>query len=287
MEFQVQDIRTWSEFTDFVCSMSGEWAYRGQTHDWPLCTSLERALNNWEVDLAEGPDVERQIIRDFRRRYRGEAEDRANSDTLYCLSLMQHHGAPTRLLDWTYSSFVAAKFAIETGAKDGVVWCMNTAWCHHAAVKVTGGKAIVARNIDLSRGDVSFLPLYMGDAGARCRFVMPENPMKLNERLTIQQGVFMCPGDVTVGFVENLQAMTGWDSRNSLIKMRFNLERNEAVRFVMTLRRMNVDSGVLFPGVDGFARSLGERLPLYVDLARRMIGTENFKTGEYHLTQRP
>jgi len=279
MEFQVQDIRTWSEFTDFVCSLSGEWAYRGQTHDWPLRTSLERALNNWEVDLAEGPDVERQIIRDFRRRYRGEAEYRVNSDTLFCLALMQHYGAPTRLLDWTYSPFVAAKFALETGAKDGVVWCMNTAWCHQAAVEVAGSEAIAARNVDSSRGDVSFRPLYIGDDGARRKFVMAENPMQLNERLIIQQGVFMCPGDVAAGFVENLQAMTGWDSRNNLIKIRFNLERNEAVRFVVTLRRMNVDSGVLFPGLDGFARSLGERLPLYVDLARRMIGTENFKTG--------
>ncbi len=279
MEFQVQDIHTWSEFTDLVRSLSGEWAYRGQTHDWPLRTSIERALNNWEVDLVEGPDVERQIIRDFRRKYRGESENRVNSDTLYCLALMQHYGAPTRLVDWTYSPFVGAKFAIETGAKDGVVWCMNTSWCHQAAVEVAGAASIAARNVDSSRGDVSFLPLYIGDGCARRRFVMPENPMQLNERLIIQQGIFMCPGDVASGFVENLQAMRGWDSRNNLIKMRFNLERNEAVRFVMTLRRMNIDSGVLFPGLDGFARSLGERLPLYVDLARRMIGTENFKTG--------
>jgi hypothetical protein len=156
---------------------------------------------------------------------------------------------------------------------------MNTAWCHQAAVEIAGSQAIAARNIDSSRGDVSFRPLYIGDGGARRKFVMSENPMQLSERLIIQQGVLMCPGDVAAGFVENLQAMTGWDSRSNLIKVRFNLERGDAMRFALTLRRMNVDSAVLFPGLDGFARSLRERLPLYVDLSRRMIGSENFKTG--------
>lgn len=274
---QVQVVQDWSQFNDFVHSLPGEWAYRGQTHDWPLRTSLERALVKWEA-LAEGPSVEQQIIRDFRRRYRGEAENRVSSDTLYCLALMQHHGAPTRLLDFTYSPFVAAKFALETGARDGVVWCINTAWCHQNAVEVAG-EAVTARNIDSSRDDGSFLPMYMGNTGTGLKFIMAENSMQLNERLIIQQGVFMCPRDVGAGFEENLEAMKDWNCRGNLIKMRFDLSRDEAAHFVVTLRRMNITSAVLFPGLDGFARSLGEMLPLYLDMARREIGTENFKIG--------
>ena len=38
---------------------------------------------------------------------------------------MQHHGAPTRLIDFTWSPYVAAFFALERTLADGVVWAMN------------------------------------------------------------------------------------------------------------------------------------------------------------------
>ena len=38
-------------------------------------------------------------------------------------------------------------------------------------------------------------------------FACPQNPFRLNERLTIQKGVFMCPGNVTVPFEENLGSL--------------------------------------------------------------------------------
>lgn len=278
MEIAVREIGSWSEFADFVSSLSGEWAYRGQCRDWPLSTSLERSLGNWGVDLSEAPRVERQLIREFRRQYRCEAQISANSDTLYCLAMMQHHGAPTRLLDWTYSPFVAAKFAMEAGAKEAVLWCLNTAWCYEGAAKVAGRERVVARNDDSSRNDSSFIPLYMPEE-SRQKFVFVENAVHLNERLIIQQGVFLCPGDIGVPFVENLKAMGGWDSKENILKLRLEMALADLVRFVVALRRMNVDSAVLFPGLDGFARSLHERVPLMADFAKRSIGDQNHRTG--------
>jgi hypothetical protein len=279
-DFAVRDICSWPQFIEFVSGLEGEWAFRGQSKDWPLRTALERGLQNWKIDLLEGPSIERQLLREFRRRYRGEAQSRVSSDTLFCMALMQHHGAPTRLLDCTYSPFVAARFALEFGnkEKEAVIWCISIAWLYDAAVDAVGSELITRRNDDSTRCDVSFLPLYMPD-GRPHKFVHGENPLNLNERLVIQQGVFLCPGDAGSTFVDNLTAMRGWNLAENVLKLRLLMDGTELKRFAFALTRMNVGSEVLFPGLDGFARSLNERLLLMADLARRKVGSANHIIG--------
>src|SRR5438445_599273 len=43
------------------------------------------------------------------------------------LALMQDHGAPTRLLDFTWSPYVAAFFALHNTTHEGVIWACNPA----------------------------------------------------------------------------------------------------------------------------------------------------------------
>jgi len=274
-EFCTLDVRSWTELTEIISEQKGRWTYRGQRKDWPLKTSLERTLGDWEIDLSEGPRIEAQIIREFRRQYRGDDQARVKTDTLYCLALMQHHDAPTRLLDWTYSPFVAAKFAIEAGGKDAVIWCLDRRWCYEAVIKVAEDKRIKERDTDESRNDSTFLPLYC-DERERRKFVFLENPLDLNERLTIQQGIFLCPGDIGASLVENIQAMDGFNVKENLVKLRMKMA-DQVYEFARMLKNMNVNSAVLFPGLDGFARSLGESLFLHRDFAQRRIGHSEHK----------
>src|SRR5262245_56010695 len=101
------------------------WLFRGQRCDkWELRTSLERCWERLKIKSNLRNDFELRIIREFKRAYHQYAQHIPSSDNIIeWLSLMQHHGAPTRLLDFTYSIYVAAYFAIEYAEKgSSVVW---------------------------------------------------------------------------------------------------------------------------------------------------------------------
>ena len=258
-QFAEEIITSWRAFTNSEVLDRKNWIFRGQSEDKPLRTTLERGLLSWGIGLTRGPAIERALVREFRRRLRGEEYTRVEDNTLYCLALMQHHGAPTRLLDCTYSLFVAAQMAIKEGEKqkDHVIWCFNPSWMDTHFETLFG--KIKAQEHDKERTDKTFVPIYMPCDNVKS-FVHQENPFLLNERLTIQQGLFLCPGNTGQPFLENLCAMDGSKSEDNVYKLRLKLTHTERAVFARMLKRMNLSSAALFPGLDGFARSLGEHL---------------------------
>jgi len=264
-------VNTWKDFLAILENFTDKWVFRGQSSDYMITTSLERACNDYGIRLSKAPGIEAQLIRDFKRRYRGDDQNIVLNDTLYCLALMQHHGAPTRLLDWTYSPFVAAFFALEKSVSStSIVWCLNGDWCLKQAALIAGKDLIDARNTDETRNDSSFKPLYMRKKPFKMVFI--ENPYLFHERLIIQQGVFLCPGDISTKFEINITSLDGWTKKSSIVKIRFQMTKQDHLRALTELQSMNVGNAVLFPGLDGFARSLKQKLPLYERMARRGIG---------------
>jgi hypothetical protein len=270
-QFAGKTITSWTDFCDEVFDRDRKnWIFRGQSQDWTLTTKLERCLLNWGIELTRGSALERELVREFRRRLRGEEYTRAKDNKLYCLALMQHHGAPTRLLDCTYSPFVAAQMAIKEGKqeKDHVIWCFNAEWMDRHFKTLFGEKK--AQEHDRKRDDTTFDPIYINCKDVKS-FVHQENPFLLNERLTIQQGLFLCPGNVGQTFLKNLYEMNGWKSKNNVYMLRLRLTHKERAEFARMLKRMNLSEAALFPGLDGFARSLGEHLLHFDELERARV----------------
>jgi FRG domain len=100
-------------------STSSLW-WRGQSDaDWPLIPTLYRSSIN--------SDMERELLRDFKLKslpFLGRTLPTTNIEWLF---LMQHHGAPTRILDWTESPLIALYFCLADFdyKKDGAVWALN------------------------------------------------------------------------------------------------------------------------------------------------------------------
>ena len=174
---------------------------------------------------------------------------------------MQHHGAPTRLLDWTYSIYVASYFALEYATNDCAVWKINKEWLKDEG-EILFRKNSRGTSMFREKGDEEVEKQFKADVVERdpLAAVIQVNPFQLDERLTIQKGVFLYPCDASQSFEINLRAMPGWNDSSKILRLNISFdERRPALK---ALHSMNISRATLFPGLDGFAQSLKVYHPL-------------------------
>src|SRR4051812_40515226 len=81
--------------------------FRGQANaEWSLVPTLYRGLDRWRppIDGTDGGWLgrqERDLFRTFKLIGRQELHEAGARNDWECLALAQHHGVPTRFLDWT------------------------------------------------------------------------------------------------------------------------------------------------------------------------------------------
>ena len=100
------------------------YVFRGlPNYDYRLESSLNRLGH---TDSQRLRLIEDRLVDSFRKYAHGEFDPTASN--WHWISLAQHHGLPTRLLDWTYSPLVALHFAtsdLSMMDRDAVVWCVD------------------------------------------------------------------------------------------------------------------------------------------------------------------
>ena len=267
--FATRKVRNFAALQELALSLTGKkdtsglvfrGHYGGDVNEPPsLVTGLERICRGLDAQTTRATEI--ALIREFSRRAHHYLRDVPDAKQgLEWLALMQHHGAPTRLLDWTYSLQVAAHFALgHTSRREKenmAVWIMNADWCVHASEKVWAAAAkpvgAFAANPSTRESEKAAFAQLLSNRSPRS--VWPLNPFRLNERLTIQKGVFLAPVDPTVTFAANLRRLAGWDDEQKLVCA--VIPRREMLPISRLLYDANVTEATLFPGIDGFARSL-------------------------------
>ena len=134
--------------------------------------------------------------------------------TIEWVSIMQHYGAPTRLLDWTYSPFVAAFFALETLNNESAVYDID------------------ARKLDqINREKVRIDDdlkerIFQKDIGDL--FVFSYEPEFQNDRLIAQQGLFLVPSTINIKIEEIINKIP--DYSEAVIKYILVFNNKEIIR---------------------------------------------------------
>jgi hypothetical protein len=241
------------------------WLFRGQIMEErdrespSVRTSLERSIERFGVSPKGARGLEYKLIRDFKRRcHLVSSYSPAMDNKMEWLALFRHFGGPSRLSDWTYSFWAAVYFALDRAKvikpnKDICeVWALN-------------GRDLLKRARKpfprLEAGWTKYDSNSRQESEALFKIKKPGmwimNSFRLNDRLSVQQGAFLVPLDVTRSFMDNLRAHAPrLMDANYLAIYRIALNIEHLKECLKELHRMNLTRATLYPGLEGLARSM-------------------------------
>jgi hypothetical protein len=172
-----------------------DYLFRGQSRcSWGLQTPFERAFDAIGPMKKTRTETEVGLVRLFKRQFpQFGVPVPEDGNYMEWLALMRHHGAPTRLLDWTYSFYVAIFFAIEDiegAVGESAVWAISTKWLEEQVkTRITPSPWNLV-GTDGSDPNCQTPETFKEAFRSKLTFVINMNSYKLSERQVIQQGTF-------------------------------------------------------------------------------------------------
>lgn len=226
-------------------------AFRGMCGDWDLSSSLQRLRHPGDM-LRK---IEHVMLRNFRKYAYHEAEP--STSEWEWLSLAQHHGLPTRLLDWTYSPFVAMHFATNELDKmdtDGVIWMVNFVMARQflppPLAKPLNDRAAYSFNVEMLEENFPRIASVEEQKGDLAAFAVFFEPPSLDPRIVNQFGLFSFLNRPDIVFNEWLELACVRQprlARKLIIPAAMKWELRDK------LDQMNMTERVLMPGLDGLS----------------------------------
>lgn len=234
------------------------YVFRGLANaDYQLTTSLQR-LNQCATVDARLSIIEKKLLFGFRMYSQRDPDP--NVSTWYWLSLAQHHGLPTRLMDWTWSPYVAMHFATadvtEQTDTDACIWCVDMIGIQEFLPQTLRNmleKAIYAGFYAEMMDEVA-KDLDAFDRLSNSPFLVFFEPSSLDARIVNQSGLFSALSNPKARSDERLDHWLEEHSgpgRELYRKVIIPAELKWEIRD--KLDGANINERMLFPGLDGLS----------------------------------
>lgn len=245
-------VKTWNDLQDELFGEAwrpelkrfrSPYAFRGMPD---IYQKLETTLKRLGGDFCE---KERHLLRNFRKYAR---RDVVEHDSIWdWLSLAKHHGLPTRLLDWTFSPYVALHFAtanIDKIERQAVIWAVNFIKAQdflpdklRSELNREGGDVFTV-------GTLSHVVKTLDDLDALSPVEFPVffEPPSIDERIVNQYALFSMMSDANAEFED-------WLYFHDDLYRKFIIPAELKWEIRDKLDQANITERVLFPGLDGLS----------------------------------
>jgi hypothetical protein len=246
-------VASWAELQEVV--FAGSWNESiGRHRSGFVFRGVPRAEHQLHTSLQTGgfEAHERHLLTSFRKYALRNA---VHGDFVWnWLSLAKHHGLPTRLLDWSYSPYVAMHFAtqnIKDYDADAAIYAVD-----YGRMNETLPRAL-RRILDDEDANIFTTELLNRvattlaefDALSRREFVVFFEPPSLDERIVNQFALFSLPSPPTL-LLDDLLHRRDASFRRVVIPAELKWEVRDK------LDQANITERVLFPGLDGLSQWL-------------------------------
>jgi len=244
-------------------SDNAEWIFRGQMDgSKSLKSTIERCFLDFAIPQKDYLHIEVGLIHEFIRYFHlyGTTPAPDVNDTLAYLALMRHYGSPARILDFSFSLFIACYFAIEFKSSNPIVWAINKTWLtkhlNKQVLAQPNGKDLLDQLA--ARKGKAFNDVFMQHSPT-IRLIGPVNPSFMNDRIAVQKGLFLCSTDISIPFDQVLRLTP--DSTENVRKI--SISQHARPKLLSTFERVNINRVGLFPGLQGFGESLYSKVLLF------------------------
>lgn len=278
----------WNDIVSFNQLFLSNYIFRGQGDaNWPIESTLLRLVRRCHSERNDPNTVniyEQKMLKEFKYRfplYEPNIMIDYNNNVEW-LALMQHYGAPTRLIDFTTSIFVALFFALDGSFdKDSVIWAIRKFAPEQEHVRAYCTKnnccsvpSDVLNSYFHERAN-TFIGTIQGKEGVD--EIIPIYPDIANERITIQQGLFLMSTNLHKSFEEVFNSVMGINDNKletdivnllnssydrfakfgikNLVEFKITIPRKFKWELSQLLHQMNISSETLYPGLEGMAKS--------------------------------